>query len=191
MANICSNALKITGKTDDLNKLLDKICIERNPNMLVTNGYRTNHSDMEMFKKYEASPEYKNVRMTEEDGYTVVTYDEVATDDNFGGVLEDVNIGIDGIELDLLTSGEVNLSYATNWEPLDVVEKLAECCPELTFRHYYSEPGCGIYGYAEYENGDLVNDDSPYLSNVTSEEWLLHHAPEDFKEELGLIDDED
>ena len=191
MANLCSNALKITGKPEDLNKLLDKICIERNPDMLVTNGFHTNTVSPDVFKKYENNPAYKNVRVTEGNDYATLLFDEVSKYDNFGGTLEGVNLDIDGIELDLLASGEVNLSYITLWEPLDIVEKLAELYPELTFRHYYAEPGCAVYGYAEYENGDLVNDDSPYVSNVTSEEWLLHHAPEDFSNELGLIDDED
>lgn len=190
MANICSNAVRITGTTQQLNALLDKICIERNPNMLVTNGFRTNEPNTKRIESLKKNPLYKNVRVENDDYYTTVLYEEKATHDNFGGAIDDVNIDIEGMELDLLESGEVNLNYATNWNPLDIVDKLAKIHPELTFRHYYSEPGCSIYGYAEYENGEAVDEDSPHLSNVNYVEWLEHHAPEDFSEELGLIDEE-
>jgi len=54
---------------------------------------------------------------------------------------------------------DILYSFSTAWSPpTPVVRKMIETYPELSFSHYYEEPGCDYQGLMEGSNGEVQED---------------------------------
>lgn len=86
-------------------------------------------------------------------------------------------------------AGNNSIKFDTAWSPpRPIVQAMSAKFPEVVFTLKYAEPGVWFAGICEFENGEMVVDDSYDVSKYSDD-----HASKIFKELLGfdLLNPED
>lgn len=79
-----------------------------------------------------------------------------------------------------LTDNELVYNFDTAWSPPDgVIHKIHERFPDLDIRLQYMELGCYFAGVIEYEDGELVNEESGDPENFDFSRQVLEEMKDD------------
>lgn len=152
MPNWCENELIVTGNKENINALIDLI-----------------ESDDLSFDFEKVIPHPEGIKQNSEEGYFFRV-------NNWGTKwrLEE-----DSISIDRESDEEISMSFDTAWAPcLPIVTKLAELFPALKIKYTYGESGMDFSGFANYQNGELIDSGNGEY-DVYTKDWYEEDDAQD------------
>jgi len=170
MPNWCYNEMTIDGFTVHLKNLVDRAAAN-DPD-----------DEQSLLRAFIPMPkEYLSIEGYDSNGYNWAH-------DNWGTKWAESRIKMEGNRFG--NTGQIVMSFDSPWcPPLIGYQKISEMFPDLTFIHYWDEPGLRFCGISVTKAGneimmeEVVDDNYPYVS------WDEEGAEEDFYDQVkGLRD---
>lgn len=157
MPNHCNNTVTISGKTEDVKKVLSIVSTKDNPfDFDAIVPYPKKFKDQDQFANdYEAKHGFQErIKNNIVDGYNNGGYDWCVS--NWGTKWNSYDHSND--QFDVVESGDhttATLSFLTAWSPpIGVMEQLVELFPDLDITLEYHELGMNYRGQFDGDSGD-------------------------------------